>query len=81
MSVRAGEAFHAKQALRLYDVVDEINKKMGKHKVYLASSMRANQYGLHQGERGDVPQRKSDLFLGETKRKRVGIPMFTGEVS
>jgi hypothetical protein len=38
-------------------------------------------YGLHQGERGDAPQRKNDLFLGESKRKRVGIPMFTGEVS
>jgi DNA polymerase-4/DNA polymerase V len=76
-----GEAFEAKQALRLYDVVDEINKKMGKHAVHLASSMQANMYGLHQGERGDVPQRKSDLFLGETKRKRVGIPMFMGEIS
>jgi DNA polymerase-4/DNA polymerase V len=76
-----GELFRAKEVLQLYDVVDAINKNFGKHKVHLASSLRANVYGLHQGERGDVPQRKKDLFLGESKRKRVGIPMFTGAVS
>jgi DNA polymerase-4/DNA polymerase V len=75
-----GEAVRAKEVLKLYSVIDLINKKYGKHKIYLASSMQAHTFGLHQGERGDEPQRKTDLFKGETKRKRIGIPMFTGEV-
>lgn len=75
-----GEEIKTKETLHLYSVVDLINKKYGKHKVYLASSMNAQTFGLHHGERGDEPQRKTDLFRGESKRKRLGIPMFTGEV-
>jgi nucleotidyltransferase/DNA polymerase involved in DNA repair len=76
-----GEAAQTKEALKLYSVIDLINKKYGKHKVYLASSMNAHSFGLHQGERGDEPQRKTDLFRGETKRKRLAIPTFLGEVA
>jgi len=29
----------------------------------------------HEGERGDVPERKENLFRGENKRKRLGLPL------
>ena len=29
----------------------------------------------HDDERADVAKRKTDLFKGETARKRIGIPM------
>ncbi len=76
-----GKVAQTKETLKLYNVIDSINGKYGKHKVYLASSMTANTYGAHQGDRGDNAQRKIDLFKGETKRKRIGIPMFTGDIS
>ena len=35
----------------------------------------------HAGERGHVPDRQRELLPGETARKRLGIPMFMGEVT
>jgi hypothetical protein len=29
----------------------------------------------HEGERGDVPERKTALFKGENKRQRLGLPL------
>lgn len=75
-----GETASVLESKRLYEAVDEINEKYGKHKVYLGSSYQANTFAQHLGERGDIPKRKDDLFKGETKRKRLKIPMFTGEV-
>ena len=51
---------------KLYEAVDPINEKFGKHKIYLASSFEANNFSQHLGERGDTPERKADLFKGET---------------
>jgi hypothetical protein len=34
----------------------------------------------HAGKRGEMPERTQRLFKGETKRQRLGIPMFMGEV-
>jgi hypothetical protein len=31
-------------------------------------------------ERGEVPERQRVLFKGETKRKRLAIPMYRGKV-
>ena len=62
------------------EAVDAINEKYGKHKIYLGSSFEANHFSQHLGERGDTPERKAELFKGETKRKRVALPMFIVEV-
>ncbi len=35
----------------------------------------------HAGDRGHVPDRTEQLLPGETKRKRLGISMFMGEVT
>ena len=76
-----GEAATTLKLKRLYEAVDLINDKFGKHKIFLGSSFQANHFGQHFGVRGDVPARKDNLFKGETFRKRIGIPMFMGDVS
>lgn len=65
---------------RIYNAVDKLSKRYGKHTVYLGSSFLANTFAQHLGDRGDVPKRKLDLFPGETKRKRLGIPSLGIEV-
>jgi hypothetical protein len=75
-----GETLAIMNSKKLYEAVDQINERYGKHKVYLGSSFQANNFAQHLGERGDVAARKDNLFKGETKRKRLAIPMFLGEV-
>jgi nucleotidyltransferase/DNA polymerase involved in DNA repair len=65
---------------RAYEAVDGVRLKYGKHTLFLGSSFAAHRFGQHLGERGDEPERRQDLFKGETARKRVGIPKFMGEV-
>ncbi|OFV99717.1 MAG: DNA polymerase IV [Acidobacteria bacterium RIFCSPLOWO2_12_FULL_54_10] len=64
----------------LYEGVDEVRRKYGKHTLYLGSSFLANQFAQHLGERGDIPRRKETLLKGETGRKRLGIPMFLADI-
>jgi DNA polymerase IV len=75
-----GETLSVLNARRLYEAVDRINERYGKHKVYLGSSFMANHFTQHLGVRGDIPARKGDLFQGETRRKRLGLPMFMGVI-
>jgi DNA polymerase-4/DNA polymerase V len=75
-----GETLSVLQSKKLYAAVDAINGKFGKHKVYLASSSVANRFSAYQGERGDMSVRREMLFKGETARKRLGVPMFMGEM-
>jgi DNA polymerase-4 len=64
----------------VFESVDEISERYGKHVVFLGSSFDAMKYGAHLGERGDAPERTRQLFKGETSRRRLAIPML-GEVS
>lgn len=66
---------------RVFDSVDAMKRKFGKHTLFLGSSFYANHTIQHDGERGKVPERKNLLFKGETFRRRLSIPMFLGEVS
>ncbi|MDE2001262.1 MAG: DNA polymerase IV, partial [Patescibacteria group bacterium] len=75
-----GEKIRTHNLLRLYRVIDEVREKYGKHTIYLGSSFLANRFQQHVGERGDAPERRSMLLKGETKRKRLGIPLFMGTV-
>lgn len=65
---------------RMYEGVDAIKKKYGKHTIYLGSSYYANNEPQHNGDRGETPERKKILFKGESARKRLSIPMFMGEI-
>ncbi len=69
------------QGLKLiFDSIDTVSLRYGKHAVFLGSSMNAMRFGAHRGERGDAPERTRQLFKGETRRRRLGIPML-GEVT
>lgn len=65
---------------RVYQALDRLREQFGKHTVFLGSSLLAQRFAQHLGARGDEPTRRRQLFKGETKRKRLGIPMFMGEV-
>ena len=73
-------ALRVEKMRRLYESVDELRRKYGKHTLFLGSSFLANQFAQHLGERGDIPKRKETLLKGETPRKRLGIPMFLADV-
>jgi DNA polymerase-4/DNA polymerase V len=60
---------------KVYSVVDEISAKYGKHTIQHAASLPTKLQAQHEGERGDVAVRKMDLFKGETRRQRLGLPL------
>lgn len=64
---------------KVYASTDAAAAKYGKHTLFLGTSWQAHRFGAHLNDRGDDPARKHELFLGETKRKRVNIPMLMGE--
>ena len=65
---------------KIYNAVDELSGKFGKHTIQHGSSLPTKIQAQHEGERGDVPVRKNDLFKGENKRQRLGIPMIHVEI-
>lgn len=75
-----GESVRAEKLSHVYQSIDELARYYGKHAVYLASSFEAHAFSQHLGERGDMPERRSNLFKDEGKRRRLGIPMFSGSV-
>jgi nucleotidyltransferase/DNA polymerase involved in DNA repair len=74
------EAQVFEKVIRVYDAVDRLDEKYGKHTVFLASSLTAMTHSQHSGDRGDKSERNKNLFKGETKRKRLGLP-FMGNVN
>jgi DNA polymerase-4/DNA polymerase V len=76
-----GETIRMQRLSNLYESVDTLREKYGKHTVFLGASFLAHQSAQHDGERGHLPERRRDLLPGETTRKRLGIPMFMGEVT
>ncbi len=75
-----GEAIRMQRLSHLYESVDALREKYGKHTVFLGASFLAHTSAQHDGERGHLPERQDQLLPGETARKRLGIPMFMGEV-
>jgi DNA polymerase-4 len=75
-----GESLAVEKMMRFYESVDKVKMKYGKHTLFLGSSFWANKIAQHEGSRGQIAERKKLLFRGESFRKRLGIPMFTGEV-
>jgi DNA polymerase-4/DNA polymerase V len=60
---------------KVYSAVDRISERFGKYTVLHGASLPAKLQALHEGERGDVPQRKVELFRGENRRQRLGLPV------
>jgi hypothetical protein len=75
-----GASLHIEQMTRLYQSIDAIKAKYGKHTLFLGSSFHAHTHTAHEGERGVVPHRRQHLMPGETARKRLGIPLLADDV-
>ena len=60
---------------KIYASMDRISEKYGKHTIQHGASLPTKLQAQHEGERGDVPIRKKDLFKGENKRQRLGLPL------
>ena len=60
---------------KIYQCIDTTREKYGKHSLHLGSSFLAQKGIQHQNERGDLPQRRKELLKGETKRKRLCLPV------
>jgi DNA polymerase-4/DNA polymerase V len=75
-----GEVLRLQRLSNLYESVDTLREKYGKHTVFLGASFLAHTHAQHDSERGHLPERQQALLPGETVRKRLGIPMFMGDV-
>jgi DNA polymerase-4/DNA polymerase V len=75
-----GESIRVEKLQQIYASVDAIRAKYGKHTLFLGSSFQAHKFAQHIGDRGDAPERRGELWKGETKRKRLKIPMFVGYI-
>jgi hypothetical protein len=64
----------------VYTAIDELSEKFGKHTIMHATSLPTKLQGQHEGERGDIPERKTEMFRGENKRQRLGLPMLRMKV-
>ena len=60
---------------RIYEAVDSLSGRFGKHTVQHGSSLLTKKQAQHEGDRGDVPVRKTETFKGENKRQRLGLPV------
>lgn len=70
-----GAAIRAEAVSKVYEVVDALSEKYGKHAVFLGSSFQAMTTPSHEGDRSVVAKRVTDLLKGETGRKRLRLPM------
>jgi DNA polymerase-4/DNA polymerase V len=75
-----GEVVRMQRLSNLYESVDALSAKYGKHTLFLAASLPAHLHAQHAGAQGELPERQGTLLPGETARKRLGIPLFLGEV-
>jgi hypothetical protein len=73
-----GETLRVERVRQLYHAVNAINRKYGKHMVFLGSSFPAVRQSSHAGERGDVPERQKILFKGETATPTADAPLPCG---
>lgn len=74
-----GAVKESEALVKVYESMDAVAQKYGKHSVFLGSSMDAVVHTPHKGSRSEVVRRTETLFKGETKRKRLALPML-GEV-
>ncbi len=65
---------------KVYEAVDKTSEYYGKHTMFLGSSFKAHALPQHTTTRGSQVERKINLLKGETKRKRLNIPMFVGRI-
>ena len=58
---------------RVFDAVDEANRRFGKHSVFIANGVHLGKQ--HAGNRGRTAYRKQETLRGETARQHLNIPL------
>lgn len=68
-------ALRIEKLKRLYDAVDSLAAKMGKHAIHSGAATLAHTKRTHLYQRGDIPLRKLTRLRGETIRKHISVPV------
>lgn len=58
---------------KLFEAVDTLSERFGKHTVFISDGLKIPKQ--HEGSRGRVPLRRTELLPGETFRQHVRLPM------
>ncbi|MBF0517318.1 MAG: hypothetical protein HQK97_09415 [Nitrospirae bacterium] len=66
--------------VKIYEALDTLSAKYGKHTVHHGTSLLTKQQLQHEGDRQDIPVRKTALFKGENRRQRLGLPVLNIKV-
>ena len=74
-----GSVMRSQGLKQVFQSVDEVCERYGKHTIFLASSMRAMNRDIGEGERGGPSTVMRARFSGETLRRKLGMA-FLGEV-
>jgi len=67
------DAVRVDKVMILYEAMDEISHRFGKHALHLGGSHGIEVMG--KGKRGESTVRESTQFFGETKRQHLGLPI------
>jgi len=67
------DAVRVDKVRTLYEAMDEISQRFGKHALHLGGSHVIEVLG--KGKRGESTVRESTQFFGETKRQHLGLPI------
>ncbi|MBU4074776.1 MAG: DNA polymerase IV [Proteobacteria bacterium] len=67
----------AEKIRELYEAVDSLSGKYGKHTLHLGGSHPLDVFG--RGRRGALTVREQTQLYGETRRKHLGIPLFQAD--
>lgn len=70
-----GDHLGIERMTRLFESVDTLDSKFGKHTVFVGSSFKTQLEPQFVGVRAERPWREGNLLSGETLRQHVGIPM------
>lgn len=75
-----GASERVERSYKVLKAVDDIDRRFGKHTVFLGSSWKAMNEPAHKNDRADKSERAENVLPGETKRKHIGLP-FLGRTS
>lgn len=68
------DAVRVEQMARVYQAMDHLAERYGRHTVHLGASLLARRQAQHAGERGTPVPRQQDLVQGETRTQHLGLP-------
>ena len=66
--------------IKLYQSIDELSSRFGKHSVFLGSSFWANNQKSHLNDRGDIPDAQKQRTNQINQRKFLNLPYLLGDV-